>query len=92
MVATAPHATPNPDLAALEAEAHKRGQDEVAEIVELCHLAGRVTLATAFIARGISAAEGRMELLALRACEDSQVNIRSHAVKPPVRICAGAAP
>jgi signal peptide peptidase SppA len=79
-VATAPPAIPNPDLAALEADAHKRGYDEAAEIVELCHLAGRVTLASEFIARGISAAEARKELLALRAGEDSQVDIRSHVL------------
>jgi signal peptide peptidase SppA len=79
-VATAPPAIPNPDLAALEAGAHKRGYDEAAEIVELCHLAGRVTLATEFIARGISAVEARKELLVLRAGEDSQVDIRSHVL------------
>jgi hypothetical protein len=79
-VATAPPATPNPDLAALEADAHKRGYDEAAEIVELCHLAGRATLASEFIARGLSAAEARKELLALRVGEDSQVDIRSHVL------------
>lgn len=71
---------PAPNLAAIEADAREKGYAEAAEIVELCGLAGNAALASEFIARRASAADARKELLALRASEDSQTEIRSHVL------------
>jgi signal peptide peptidase SppA len=70
---------PVPDLAAIEAAAREQGYAEAAEIVVLCSIAGRPTLASDFIARHLSAADVRRELLALRA-ETNQEEIRSHVL------------
>jgi signal peptide peptidase SppA len=70
---------PVPDLAAIEAAAREQGYAEAAEIVVLCAIAGRPSLAGDFIARHLSAAEVRKELLALRAEADKE-EIRSHVL------------
>jgi len=70
---------PVPDLAAIEAQAREQGYAEAAEIVVLCSIAGRPSLAGDFISRHLSAAEVRKELLALRA-EANQEEIRSHVL------------
>jgi len=70
---------PVPDLAAIEAAAREQGYAEVAEIVVLCSIAGRPSLAGDFISRHLSAAEVRKELLALRAEADRE-EIRSHVL------------
>jgi signal peptide peptidase SppA len=70
---------PVPDLAAIEAAAREQGYAEAAEIVVLCSIAGRPTLASDFISRHLSAADVRKELLALRA-EANQEEIRSHVL------------
>jgi signal peptide peptidase SppA len=70
---------PVADLAAIEAEAREQGYAEAAEIVVLCNIAGRPSLAGDFIARHLSVAEVRKELLALRAEADSE-EIRSHVL------------
>ena len=70
---------PVPDLAAIEAQAREQGYAEAAEIVILCSIAGRPSLAGDFIARHLSAAEVRKELLALRAEADRE-EIRSHVL------------
>jgi len=70
---------PVPDLAAIEAEARQQGYAEAAEIVVLCTIAGRTSLASDYITRRLSAAEVRKELLALRAEADSE-EIRSHVL------------
>jgi len=70
---------PIPDLAAIEAEARQQGYAEAAEIVMLCTIAGRTSLASDFIDRRLSAAEVRKELLALRAEADKQ-EIISHVL------------
>jgi signal peptide peptidase SppA len=70
---------PVPDLAAIEAAAREQGYAEAAEIVVLCAIAGRPSLAGDFIARHLSAAEVRKELLTLRAEADKE-EIRSHVL------------
>lgn len=70
---------PVADLAAIEAEARQQGYAEAAEIVVLCTIAGRTSLASDYITRRLSAAEVRKELLALRAEADSE-EIRSHVL------------
>jgi signal peptide peptidase SppA len=70
---------PVPDLAAIEANAREQGYAEAAEIVVLCAIAGSPSLAGDFIARHLSAAEVRKELLALRAEADKE-EIRSHVL------------
>jgi signal peptide peptidase SppA len=70
---------PVPDLAAIEAQAREQGYAEAAEIVVLCSIAGRPSLAGDFISRHLSAAEVRKELLALRA-EADRDEIRSHVL------------
>jgi signal peptide peptidase SppA len=70
---------PVPDLAAIEANAREQGYAEAAEIVVLCAIAGRPSLAGDFIALHLSAAEVRKELLALRAEADKE-EIRSHVL------------
>jgi signal peptide peptidase SppA len=70
---------PVPDLAAIEAQAREQGYAEAAEIVVLCSIAGRPSLAGDFLSRQLSAAEVRKELLALRA-EADQEEIRSHVL------------
>jgi signal peptide peptidase SppA len=70
---------PVPDLAAIEAQARQQGYAEAAEIVVLCTIAGRTSLASDYITRRLSAAEVRKELLALRAEADSE-EIRSHVL------------
>lgn len=76
--ATPPEPTSN--LAALASDARERGYAEAAEIVELCGLTGHPGLASEFIARRLSASDVRKELLALKASEDSQAEIRSHVL------------
>ena len=71
---------PTPNLAALASDARDRGYAEAAEIVELCGLTGHAGLASEFIARRLSASDVRKELLALKASEDSQAEIRSHVL------------
>jgi signal peptide peptidase SppA len=70
---------PVPDLAAIEAAAREQGYAEAAEIVVLCNIAGRPALAGDFIARHLSVADVRKELLTLRAGAD-QDEIRSHVL------------
>jgi signal peptide peptidase SppA len=70
---------PVPDLSAIEAQAREQGYAEAAEIVVLCSIAGRPSLAGDFISRHLSAAEVRKELLALRA-EADRDEIRSHVL------------
>ncbi|MCC6363013.1 MAG: S49 family peptidase [Bryobacterales bacterium] len=70
---------PVPDLAAIEAAAREQGYAEAAEIVVLCNIAGRPSLAGDFIARHLSVADVRKELLTLRA-EAGQDEIRSHVL------------
>ena len=70
---------PVPDLAAIEAAAREQGYAEAAEIVVLCNIAGRPALAGDFIARHLSVADVRKELLTLRA-EADQEDIRSHVL------------
>jgi signal peptide peptidase SppA len=70
---------PVPDLATVEAAAREQGYAEAAEIVVLCSIAGRPTLASEFISLHLSAADVRKELLALRA-EANQEEIRSHVL------------
>jgi signal peptide peptidase SppA len=67
------------DLAAIEAQAREQGYAEAAEIVVLCSIAGRPSLAGDFISRHLSAAEVRKELLELRA-EADRDEIRSHVL------------
>ena len=94
---------PVADLAAIEAEAREQGYAEAAEIVALCTIAGRTALAGDYIARRLSAAEVRKELLALRAEADKQ-EIVSHVLpetgapvkpnleeNPVVKACAALA-
>jgi len=94
---------PVADLAAIEAEAREQGYAEAAEIVALCTIAGRPALAGDYIARRLSAAEVRKELLALRAEADKQ-EIVSHVLpetgapvkpnleeNPVVKACAALA-
>jgi signal peptide peptidase SppA len=94
---------PVPDLAAIEAAAREQGYAEAAEIVVLCNIAGRPSLAGDFIARHLSVADVRKELLTLRA-EADQDEIRSHVLpeasttarpnldeNPVVRACAALA-
>ena len=94
---------PVADLAAIEAEAREQGYAEAAEIVALCMIAGRTALAGDYIARRLSAAEVRKELLALRAEADKQ-EIVSHVLpetgapvkpnleeNPVVKACAALA-
>jgi ClpP class serine protease len=70
---------PVADLAAIEAEARQQGYAEAAEIVVLCNIAGRPSLAGDFIARHLSVADVRKELLTLRA-EADEDGIRSHVL------------
>ena len=70
---------PVPDLAAIEAEARRRGFAEAAEIAALCKIAGRPALAGDFIARGLSVQDVRNELLAMRAEADKE-EIISHVL------------
>lgn len=70
---------PAPDLAAIEAQAREQGYAEAAEIVELCNIAGRPTLAGDFIGRRLALADVRKELLTLRA-EADQEEIRSYVL------------
>jgi signal peptide peptidase SppA len=70
---------PVPDLAAIEAPAREQGYAEAAEIVVLCNIAGRPSLAGDFIARHLSVADVRKELLTLRAGADHE-EIRSHVL------------
>lgn len=70
---------PVPNRAAIEAQAREQGYAEAAEIVVLCSIAGRPSLAGDFISRHLSAAEVRKELLALRAEADRE-EIRSHVL------------
>jgi len=70
---------PVPDLATIEAQAREQGYAEAAEIVTLCSIAGRPSLAGDFISRHLSAADVRKELLALRAEADTE-EIRSHVL------------
>jgi signal peptide peptidase SppA len=70
---------PVPDHAAIEAQAREQGYAEAAEIVVLCSIAGRPSLAGDFLSRHLPAAEVRKELLALRA-EADQEEIRSHVL------------
>ncbi len=70
---------PVPDLAAIEAQAREQGYAEAAEIVVLCSIAGRPSLAGDYISRHLSAADVRKELLALRA-EADRDEIRSHVL------------
>lgn len=70
---------PVPDLAAIEAAAREQGYAEAAEIVVLCSIAGRPSLAGEFISRHLSAAEVRKELLAMRA-EAGREEIHSHVL------------
>ncbi|MCC6363083.1 MAG: S49 family peptidase [Bryobacterales bacterium] len=70
---------PVPDLAAVEAAAREQGYAEAAEIVVLCAIAGRPTLAAGFIERRLPVADVRKELLAMRA-EADQDEIRSHVM------------
>lgn len=70
---------PVPDLAAIEAAAREQGYAEAAEIVVLCNIAGRPALAGDLIARHLSVADVRKELLTLRA-EADQDEIRSHVL------------
>ena len=70
---------PVPDLAAIEAQAREQGYAEAAEIVVLCSIAGRPSLAGDYISRHLSAADVRKELLALRAEADRE-EIRSHVL------------
>ncbi len=70
---------PIPDLAALEAAAREQGYGEAAEIVVLCAIADRSTLASGFVERRLAVADVRKELLALRA-EADQDEIRSHVM------------
>ncbi len=85
------------------AAAREQGYAEAAEIIALCTIAGRPTLASDFISRHLSAAEVRKELLAMRA-EADQLEIRSHVLpeagttakqnldeNPVVRACAALA-
>jgi signal peptide peptidase SppA len=94
---------PVPDLAAIEAAARDQGYAEAAEIVVLCTIAGRPALAGDFIARHLSAADVRKELLTLRA-DAGQDEIRSHVLpeastaakqnldeNPVVKACAALA-
>jgi signal peptide peptidase SppA len=94
---------PVPDLAAIEAAARDQGYAEAAEIVVLCNIAGRPALAGDFIARHLSAADVRKELLTLRA-DAGQDEIRSHVLpeastaakqnldeNPVVKACAALA-
>ena len=77
---------PVPDLVAIEAQARDQGYAESAEIAVLCAIAGRPALAGDFLARPLSAADVRKDLLALRA-EAGGEEIRSHVLPE-----AGAAP
>ena len=94
---------PVPDLAAIEAAARDQGYAEAAEIVVLCTIAGRPALAGDLIARHLSAADVRKELLTLRA-DAGQDEIRSHVLpeastaakqnldeNPVVKACAALA-
>jgi hypothetical protein len=86
MIQPAATSPPVPDLAAIEAAAREQGYAEAAEIAVLCAIAGRPALAGDFLARHLSAADVRKELLALRA-EAGGEEIHSHVLPE-----AGAAP
>lgn len=86
-------AEPNASAAEIEtirAEARRQGYAEAREIVELCALAGMPARAAALLARDVTAAEARQQLLEARAAEDA-TEIRSHVLpetgttaKPPL--------
>ncbi len=94
---------PTVDIEAIQAEARQQGYAEAAEIVDLCGLAGRPALAGGFIAKNMTAAQVRGELLTLRAASD-QEEIQSHVLpeagtavpqnldeNPVVKACAAMA-
>jgi len=78
---------PVPDLAAIEAAAREQGYAEAAEIVVLCNIAGRPSLAGDFIARHLSVADVRKELLTLRA-EAGTTAKQNLDENPVVKACA----
>jgi ATP-dependent Clp protease, protease subunit len=83
---TAPAATAQPtaqviDLDAVRADERKATLAYVAEVHELCALAGRGDLAAGFIARATPVAQVRRALLEARVAEDEATAIRSQ-VRP----------
>lgn len=68
---------PEPDIEAIRKEASASGYTEAAEIVELCELAGRLTMASGFVKQKASVAEVRKVLLATRAEQDKEAPTES---------------
>jgi len=69
------------DLDAVRADERKATLAYVAEVHELCALAGRGDLAAGFVAKATPVAQVRSALLEARAAEDEATAIRSH-VRP----------
>jgi hypothetical protein len=65
------------DLDAVRSEERKATLAYVAEVHELCALAGRGDLAAGFVAKAIPVAQVRRALLEARAAEDEATAIRS---------------
>jgi ATP-dependent Clp protease, protease subunit len=83
---TAPAAAAQPsaqviDLEAVRAEERRATLAYVAEVHELCALAGRGDLAASFVAKATPVAQARRALLEARAAEDEATAIRSQ-VRP----------
>jgi hypothetical protein len=79
-----PHATAQViDLDAIRAEERKATLAYVAEVHELCAIAGRGDLAAGFVAKATPVAQVRRALLEARAAEDEATAIRSQ-VRPAV--------
>jgi len=69
---------PAPDLTKIAADAKAEGFAEASEIVELCALANKTSLAPAFIKDKKSAADVRTALLEAQASESDEEDINSH--------------
>jgi ATP-dependent protease ClpP protease subunit len=69
------------DLEAVRADERKAALAYVAEVHELCTIAGRGDLAAGFVAKGTAVAQIRRALLEARAAEDEATAIRSQ-VRP----------
>jgi hypothetical protein len=72
------------DLDALRADERKATLAYVAEVHELCAIAGRGDLAAGFIAKATPVAQVRRALLEARAAEDEATAIRSQVRPAPV--------
>jgi signal peptide peptidase SppA len=86
--APAPQAGNVVDINAARKEGSDAARKEVAEIVELCTLAGKSGLAAGFIAAGKSVADVRKDLLAEKAKSDMEINTQ-HGPQPGAHAAGG---